>query len=121
MIPVPGWLGDGHTVPGWQNDSGPAVFQRMGPRVRMDLYSAYGSPCTSCRGGHFTLPISFGGVALAPRSFSNGCQPAVFQMAMAANPQFFKWLPANPQFFKWVDPVSGYRLIVCGVAHHLGA
>ena len=37
--------------------------------ISVPLYSAYGSPCTSCRRGHFTLPISFGGVVLAPRSF----------------------------------------------------
>ena len=37
--------------------------------LQIDLYSAYGSPCTTGRRGHFTLPIPFGGVVLAPRTF----------------------------------------------------
>ena len=44
------------------------LFRAFG-LLQIDLYSAYGSPCTSRRRGHFTLPISFGGVVLAPRSF----------------------------------------------------
>ena len=44
------------------------LFRAFG-LLQIDLYSAYGSPCTSCRRGHFTLPISFGGVVLAPRTF----------------------------------------------------